>query len=230
MNKYIKAFIIFAALPISVLVPAFVAQTFTLDSQVYAQQSSLQERVEGYKNNLATPPTKTELDRAKLRCGVSQTVLKEVQGRLASVQEGRDKAYGAIGDALETLEEALVSEEYESSELTSNRQDLTSKLGSFNNSMANYKQAIDDAVSLNCEEDPLALLAAIDSARRSHEQLVGGAADLRSYVNNVIKTTLQQVKSDLEVQHQAAAGEPTEDLSIEADEVVVDEEVPSAAQ
>lgn len=202
MDKKVKTLVIALLLPLSVIVPVLLAQTVALDSQVYAQQESMQQRVEKYKNKLGTPPGQGELNRLKLRCNVSQTVLKSLQTRVTTAQENRTKVYGKINERLNELNTALKEKSIDTSKLEPQIKELETKIEKFNTDIAAYKQAVEDAGSTECSNDPLALKAAIQEARTHHSQLITEVADIRTYINNVIKPTLVQIKTDLVAQQQ----------------------------
>ncbi len=205
MNKKVKVLIIALLLPLSIIVPVFLAQTVSLDSQVYAQQSTLQQRVEGYKNKVSTPPSQAELNRLKLRCSVSQTVLKGLQARITAAQEKRTKAYENVLDRLNKLDAALKEKSISTEKLEGQIKELDAKIKAFNADVATYKQAVEDSAEVECATDPLALKAGLQEARTQNAKLITEVAEIRSYVNNVIKPTLTQVKQDLTAQSQAPA-------------------------
>ncbi len=200
MNKKVKVLIIALLLPLSVIVPMLLAQTIRLDSHLYAQQSNLQQRVEAYKNKLNTPPPQAELNRLKLRCSVSQTVLKGLQTRVSTVQENRTKAYSKVTERLTKLSTALKEKQVDSAKLDGQIKELEAKIKTFETDIASYKQAVEDSANVECSTDPLALKAGLQEARSQHSKLISEVADIRAYVNNVIKPTLVQIKQDLNAQ------------------------------
>ena len=204
MDKRIKIIAVAILLPISVVVPALLAQTIAMDSQVYAQQSTLQTRVEAYKAKLGTAPSQAELNKLKLRCSVAQTVFKNLQGRVETVNETRVNVYKNIGTSLTDLQTALKAKSINTAKLDEQMKDLDAKSTAFKTDMAAYVQAVTDSAAIDCATDPLALKASLQESRILHDKLVVEVADIRTTVNNTIKPTLVQVKTDL--QAQAAAG------------------------
>ncbi len=207
MNKRLKILAIAIILPVSVAVPAVLAQTIASDSHVYAQQSTLQQRIESYKSKLGTSPSQAELNRLKLRCGVAQTVFKNLQDRTTEVQKTRDTVYTGINKDLTDLQTALKAKSVDTTKLEAQMKDLTTKTTQFKTDMTTYTQAVADSATVDCATDPLALKAALQEARLAHDKLVVEVADIRTTINNTIKPTLTQVKTDL--QAKAAANTQT---------------------
>lgn len=211
MDKRIKIIAVAILLPLSVVVPVLLAQTIALDSQVYAQQNTLQQRVEAYKAKLSPTPSQGELTRLKARCSVAQTVFKNLQTRTGTVQQKRVTAYDNINKSLTELQTALKAKSIDTVKLDAQIKDLDAKLTAFKTDMAAYKQAVDDSAEIDCAADPLALKASLQEARTDHEKLVIAVADIRTYITNTVKPTLTQIKADLTAQAAAATpATPTE--------------------
>lgn len=190
-------------LPLAVALPVLLAQTINEDAKVYAQAGSLQERVDKYKTQLSEQPTKSELDRLKLRCSVAQTALKNVQTRVAAVQEKRVNAYTEVNGAVTELVTVLEKANIDVTDLKTQSNVLKEKTDAFTVELKAYKQAVDDAAEIDCANDPLALKAAIQEGRNRLTTLVSSVTDISEHINNLLKPSLQKVKADLEVQQSA---------------------------
>ncbi len=200
MNKYIKALIVLIILPITVVVTSFFVQTLTLDEQVSAQQTNLQQRVEQYKQRLQKQPSKADLEKLKLRCSVSQQRLKSIAEKASNVQTKRNLAYGNINKSLEELIVALKQKGVNTSNLETQSKELKSKTDTFAVDMAAYKQALEDSSTSDCLTDPLAIKASLEEARNYRVKLAQEIEEIRVYITNVLKISLNQAKSDLETQ------------------------------
>lgn len=205
MNKVVKILVIIIMIPVSIGIPAVLLQTISSDSQVYAQQTTLQARVEKYKADLSTTPTKADLDRLKLRCAVAQSNVKNVESHIATVQEKRTKAYEAINKSLTTLTTVLKQNSIQTTKLEAESKSFKTKTDQFNSDLKVYKQAVDDAANVNCSDDPLAFKASIEEARVYLTKLMSEVTDIRSDVNNLLKPALSDVKSDLQAQQKKSA-------------------------
>lgn len=200
MNKYIKAFIVIILLPVAVVTPIYLAQTMAIDAHATAQQTNLQQRVEQYKTKLRTPSSKSDLEKLKLRCNVAQERLKALSTRVGTVQEKRTTAYTSINKTLEDLNTALKVANVTTATLETQSKELKAKTDAFATDFSAYKQAVEDSAAVDCAQDPLAMKSAIEEARNYHTKLVQEVADIRIYINNVIKTTLKKTRDDLSIQ------------------------------
>jgi len=213
MNKRFKFLIIIALLPLSIFIPVYLAQTVSLDSQVYAQQSTLQQRVEQYKSQLNANASKADLSRLKLRCSVAQTVLKNLTTRITTAQTNRTKVYSNIDQSLKDLTVVLKEKSIETTKLEEQTKELNAKINQFNKDAKVYQQAVDDAANIDCTKDPIALKAAIQVSRLKRESLTSEVTDIRQYINNVIKPTLVQVRADIVTQQKASSTNTIEGTS-----------------
>lgn len=197
MRKLLKVLTFAVLLPLSIAIPVYIAQTITLDSHVYAQANTMQKRIEAYKTKLANNPGQADLNRLKLRCSVAQNVLGNVSTRSTNAQQKRSQAYTKINSTLDDLIKVLKVESIETTKLEAQAKELKSKTDTFNKTQAAFTIAVKDAAELKCEQDPLALQAAIQEARNLQSQLLTQAADIRTYVTNVLKPTLKQLRSEI---------------------------------
>ncbi len=199
MNKYIKILIVLIVLPITVVITAFLAQTLSLDAQVSAQQTNLQQRVEQYKQRLQTQSSKAELDKLKLRCSVAQEKLKTLAEKASATQEKRVKTYNNINSTLDELKVVLKEKNIDITTLETQSKDLKSKTDTFALDMANYKQALEDSANSDCQTDPLAVKASLEEARNYRVKLAQEVEDIKNYVTNVITITLKQIGDELKI-------------------------------
>jgi hypothetical protein len=200
MRKLFKVLAFTILLPLSIFIPAYVVQTISLDSHVYAQASTLQKRVDAYKKKLTNNPGQADLDRIKLRCSVAQNVLNNVQTRSTKAQQKRSEAYTKINTTLDDLVVVLKEQNIETTKLEAQIKDLTVKTTAFTKTQDQFNQAVKDAAELKCADDPLALKASIEEARILQTQLQTQSAEIRTYVTNIIKPTLKQIRADLVTQ------------------------------
>lgn len=210
MRKILKVLVFVIMLPLAVALPVYLAQTINEDAKVYAQAGSLQERVEKYKTQLSEQPSTSELERFKLRCSVAQTALKNVQTRVADVQEKRVNAYTEINNSLDELIAALDKSNIDTTDLKVQVTTLKEKIDAFNVELAAYRQAVEDSTSVDCSTDPLALKASIQEGRNRLTTLVSSVTDIKEHINNLLKPSLQKVRADLVVQKQASQTETTQ--------------------
>lgn len=163
---------------------------------VQAQGTTLEQRLETYKVERKID-TKNKEERLKLRCGIAQANLRNLQIRINQAQTTRATAYKNIADILNNLQKSLNEQAFETTNLTAVIDVYNSKVADYTANMNAYKQAVDDAVAVNCVNDPHGFRGALETARLYHEKMVPLITDIRSYVTNTVKTTLTQIKDQL---------------------------------
>lgn len=219
MKKFLKVLALILMIPLAVALPVFLAQTINEDAKVYAQTADdIQQRIEKYKTQLPEEPTKSVLDRLKLRCSVSQTALKNVQTRVEPVQEKRVNAYKEVNAALTELVTVLEEADIDVTDLKAQATVFKEKTDALVVEIDAYKQAVSDAAELDCNADPLALTAAIQEGRNRLTTIVSSVPDIREHVDNLLKPSLQKVKADLQVQQNAEQAPATDSTEVPATE------------
>lgn len=178
------------------LVSMFGATFLPLTGEVHAQNSTLDQRLQQYikERNIDTKAVETTL---KVRCGVAQAKLKELQARVSNAKTTRDKSYKEISSNLSDLQTKLNAQAFETTDLKSVNDTYNAKVTDFSNNLNAYKQAIDDAVAVDCVANPYGFRGALETARLYHDKLTPAITDIRSYVTNTVKSSLDQIKAKL---------------------------------
>ncbi len=167
-----------------------------LASQAYAQDAGLQARLQQYikDRKINTKAVETTL---KVRCSVAQAKLRNLQTRVATAQSTRAKAYKDITDTLTTLQTNLNAQAFETTSFKAVIDTYNGKVTDFTDNLNNYKQALDDAIAVDCVKDPYGFRGALETARLYHDRLAPAVTDIRSYATNTVKSTLDQIKTKL---------------------------------
>lgn len=186
MKKRYIAFVGFMFLALVLLAPA-VAR---------AQETTLEQRLEQYKIERKID-TKNKEEKLRLKCGIAQANLRVLQAKVVQVKSTRTTAYTNIDDILTNLETSLDEQAFETSTLNSVIKTYQEKVTEYNNNMNTYKQALDDAVTVDCAADPHGFKGALETARLYHDKMVPIITDIRTYLTNTVKTTLLQIKEQL---------------------------------
>jgi hypothetical protein len=183
----------------SVLAAVFlVVLAISMGAQVAkAQDANLQTRIEQYKKDRGTNP-RENVRTLQARCVIAQATLKNLQPHVASVQKTRGDAYKNISDLLSSLHDKLDNQAFNTTTLMSVMDVYNGKVTEYTTNLNAYKQALDDSVNVDCVKDPYGFKAALDTARMYHDRLVPNITDIRSYVTNTIKPSLENVKTTLE--------------------------------
>lgn len=199
VNKFVKVLAISILLPLGVIIPFFgIESHYGSSINAQAQDDSLKQRITNYKRNLQYEVRRNQEDKMKLRCDGVVTYIETLNPRLVTLQKSRNKAYSEISTKLEELYKRLEAQAFETSKLKANLDELNSKLATFSADMKGYRQASEDMAQIDCRQDPVAFIAALETARTKHDALVVLVGDIREYVANTIKPTLLQVRSQIE--------------------------------
>jgi molecular chaperone GrpE (heat shock protein) len=110
------------------------------------------------------------------------------------VQKNRNAAYDKILKDLNTLVVKLDNQAFETTALKENIAVLQGKVDSYKTNMNNYQLAVTDMATVDCAADPLAFISALQAARKAHEAVLPQITDIRAYVTNTIKPSLQQIR------------------------------------
>ena len=199
VNKFVKVLAISILLPLGVIIPFFgIESHYGSSINAQAQDDSLKQRITNYKRNLQYEVRRDQEDKMKLRCEGVVTYIDTLNPRLVTLQKSRNKAYSEISTKLEELYKRLEAQAFETSKLKANLDELNSKLATFSADMKGYRQASKDMAQIDCRQDPVSFIAALETARTKHDALVVLVGDIREYVANTIKPTLLQVRSQIE--------------------------------
>lgn len=199
VNKFVKVLAISILLPLGVIIPFFgIESHYGSSINAQAQDDSLKQRITNYKRNLQYEVRRDQEDKMKLRCEGVVTYIDTLNPRLVTLQKSRNKAYSEISTKLEELYKRLEAQAFETSKLKANLDELNSKLATFSADMKGYRQASKDMAQIDCRQDPVAFIAALETARTKHDALVVLVGDIREYVANTIKPTLLQVRAQIE--------------------------------
>lgn len=199
VNKFVKVLAISILLPLGVIIPFFgIESHYGSSINAQAQDDSLKQRITNYKRNLQYEVRRNQEDKMKLRCDGVVTYIETLNPRLVTLQKSRNKAYSEISTKLEELYKRLEAQAFETSKLKANLDELNSKLATFSADMKGYRQASKDMAQIDCRQDPVAFIAALETARTKHDALVVLVGDIREYVANTIKPTLLQVRAQIE--------------------------------
>jgi chromosome segregation ATPase len=109
----------------------------------------------------------------------------------------RTKDYEALSSNLNTMLEKLNAKNIDTTELKAELTAVQTKITTFSTDLTAYKQALSDAKNADCTTDPAAFKAALQTARTARDKVVKDAADIKAYVINTIKPTLQKIRTQL---------------------------------
>ncbi len=142
--------------------------------------------------------TAAESAKLKTKCVAAQGLVKVLEIKVNSGITSRSKAYDELLSHLDKLIAKLKAANVSTSELETERTALKTKIDNFKKDLTTYKVALADVQATGCLVDPTGFKAVLEDARTSRKAVADDAAAIRSYVNDTIKTTLKNIKSDLE--------------------------------
>ncbi len=207
INKAIKILIIAILLPVGILVPYFgVESQYGTPVNVQAQSASLKQRVQNYKKQLSYEVKKGEQDEIILSCAVAKENITILSTHLATVHKKRSRAYADMSSRLQKVYERLEEQAFETSKLKANLDELNAKISSYNAEMKSLIRTVDDMKQIDCKTDPVAFIAALEYARNSHRDIISIVDDIREYITNTIKPTMNQIREQV-VAGQTVGGE-----------------------
>lgn len=201
--------LICAVLSLAVFIgaPAAVAQTDsgndssdTTQNEETTEAKALRERLEKKKAEFRVNLSLVDKERLKNRCKPAQALIKTESEKVAGRVVVRTRAYAKLVEHLNSLVSKLEAKNVDVAELTSQIATLETKIAKFDTDLDAYKQTLSDLRILDCRADPDAFKAALEAARAARDTLVSDAADIKTYVKDTIKVTLQAIRAGLEAQ------------------------------
>jgi hypothetical protein len=159
--------------------------------------TTLKERLEKRKTEFKVNLQAAEKTRIELKCKSAQGVITSVNKRSDSAGTARINAYTKLDTKLSGLITKVEAAGVDTTALKSEQTTLQTKITTFKTDLASYKQAVKDLADMDCKADPTAFKASLDSARDLREKLRTDVVDIRDYVKNTIKPTLQTVRKAL---------------------------------
>ncbi len=182
--------------------------TTTTTSETKTEDAAaLKDRLEKKKTELKIKLTNLEQEKIKTRCKAAQGVVTSLSEKVKNNGPNRTKAYTELVSRLTALIDRLKAKGVDVTELQQELAVLQTKIDTFNTDLAAYKQALSDLKNVDCSTDPTAFKAALEASRAARDKLIADAADIKAYVKDTIKPTLEKIRAELKAQETAA--EPT---------------------
>jgi len=187
--------VLFGGLCVPLLLSSGIALAQT-ETTTDTDNTSLAQRLADRKARLQTKLTTAQQVRLKARCKAAQGLLNPMREKVAAIQKNRVNAYDALSDQLNSLI-TKVGDKADTTELKTELDTYHDKVNDFETSLNDYKQAVSDLVDVDCVSDPAAFKASLDSARTLLTDARTKAADIRTYVTDTIKPSLQKLRDQL---------------------------------
>ena len=183
-------------LPVMVHAATTTTPAATTTTTTTTAAETITQRVSKYKLALKTQPTVAEQAKIKANCKAAQ-----VKGRVLSTQITqkvviRSAAYVTVTGKLDTLITDLKAANVDTAKLETERDELQKLITTYGTDLKTYQENIADMNSVDCLTDPTAFKAALESARTSQAIVLKDIKAIRTYVNDTIKPTLQDIKTN----------------------------------
>ena len=173
-------------------------------SETKPDNSTLEQRIQKHKDELKAKLTTLQEDRIKLKCKASQGVVKIVGDRVNSGYPVRANAYKELQNKLTDIIAKLKAANIDSATLEQEQATLTTMAQTVKDDVTAYKQELSDLNAMDCTADPTGFKAALETARATHDKLIKDTADLKTYVHDTIKPTLQQIRDQLKTKEDSS--------------------------
>ena len=193
------------------------SNTESTDTQT--DQKTMLERLAEHKAEFKTKLTDTQQTRIKNRCKQAQNGgINSLGGRIKGIETSRNEVHTNLLNRLNKLVEKLKAKSIDTAKLESEIAVLKTKIDTFKTNLAAYKQEIADLKSMDCASDPTAFKAALEAARSSRQKLWQEAIDIRKYINDTIKPTLKDIRSQLEAKEKTESQDSSSNTTTEGNQ------------
>ena len=157
-------------------------------------------RIENYKKSLKEALTAAAKTRITERCLAAQAVVKTKITNNSNAATARTAAYNKIVENLEGVVAKVAADapSVDTAELQANITVLQTKIAAFTTANTTYQQSLTDLSVLDCKTDPTAFKAALEAARTDQQAVLTSAKDIRTYLTDTVKLTLQELKTKLD--------------------------------
>lgn len=196
MKKYSKH--IWTSLELA-LVAVLILPSFAVALPVDAPDGgTIQQRIDLRKKEKNVKLDKKDLLRYKGRCKDTQAIVRGVQDKVAPVVTNRADIYKKIDAKLWITIGQLKLANKDTFGLEKQRAELAKQVATYDNTVKQYRQTLDDIVVMNCEADVPGFVALVQTAREYHQEIRKESAAIHAYVVDTIKKTLTDFSTQLQ--------------------------------
>ncbi len=167
------------------------------------------DRLKSRLAELKVKLTDVETAKYKAKCMAAQNTVRTTEKQVDGGVTSRIGAYNELLKHLDDLTAKIKAGGKDTTELSKERGILAEKISLFKTDLAKYKVALNDLGALGCQADPTAFKATLESARAARLAVAKDAADIRTYVNGPIKTTLKDLRTKIDPESSAANSSTT---------------------
>lgn len=161
------------------------------------EKAERQARLDANKTRLETKLSASEERRLKSTCKAGQVISARLVENLNKIQENRLNAYTKVSEKLTSIIEKLKLAEIDTTALEESLVSFNAQSSSFLDKITEYKATISDLSEMDCESDPTAFKATLETAKEQRVALVSSSQALRMYIKDTIKPILVEIRTSL---------------------------------
>ena len=192
-NKY--KYLALAFLVLIIFVPAVV---MAADPSPTAPGSTLEQRVAQRKQEQQVILDETQTKRVQKQCKAAQVRLNNVIKDITKLSDNRSNTYRNVDGATLVAIGKLKIATKDTFALQQNRDEFAKQVAQFESTIAQYKQAIEDASLMNCEADPAGFMSMIATAKTYNSILSTQSKTINATVADKIKPQLETFSKELQ--------------------------------
>lgn len=166
------------------------------------QKAAIKQRVEQRKAEMKIRISTAEKQRLQSRCkNAQQGSISSLRGRIKGIETSREQVYDNLVDRLTKLSDKVEGKGADVAELETQITELKTKIEGFKTDLDAYKLSVSDLADMDCSSSPAnaeAFKASLEAARAAREKVSQDVVAIKSYVNETIKPTLQELRKELE--------------------------------
>lgn len=171
--------------------------TFTTQTTEQEEQPDpvkVRERVNKRKTDQQTRLSFAAQVKIKNNCKASQGKLNSIRGRIKGLETSRSQVYKNLVNRLTNLNDKLKEKGVATTEFEAQITELQTLIGTFETDLATYQEAVGDLSAMDCVGDPTGFQASLDAAREARAKTAESAKAIRSYLQDVIKPALKDLR------------------------------------
>lgn len=166
-----------------------------------ARAARISELKTKYKINL----TSEERERIISRCDIVHGSIDKLSTKVVSSTSKRLDTYETVITTLTSLRVGLATRQVDASNLELLIVDYQNSLKDFSIASTSYQTAIDDALAIDCRQDPENFKASIEGIREGRKKSADVANEIDELTQSSLKTVFDTISSKLEVSNKAVS-------------------------
>jgi hypothetical protein len=160
--------------------------------------SSIDQRIEQRKQERSVSLDDRQIKRLESRCTAAQSKTRGILSEKQKVFDNREKTYKRINAKIFLAIGGLQLAQKDTFEFEKIRIEYEKRTTTFNQAGNNYKQTLEDIISMNCRADVVGFQALVDTARLYEESIKDQSRSINNYVVNDIRNALNDFTKELQ--------------------------------